>query len=257
MTLQHCIDLVREGDLDRYTVTRAASDAAQARLFPLYALNLEIARAAWASNEPLVAEMRLQWWRDAIERLCEGGKPPAHPVLDACDFLKGDAQAGMALDRLIEARRWDVWAEPFPSAEALWEHLEETSGALYALSARALGAADDQSDLIRSFGAAAGLAQWLQAVPELIRRERDPLPDHAPQAISALARDGLARLQAVRARRGEISGKAATALLAGWQASGLLRIAADTPQSVLRGGLEMSEFKRRGILALRAISGRW
>lgn len=257
MTSQHCTDLVRDGDLDRYTVTRAASDAAQARLFPLYALNLEIGRAAWASNEPLVAEMRLQWWRDAIERLCEGGKPPAHPVLDACDFLKGDGQAGMALDRMIEARRWDVWAEPFPSTEALWAHLDDTSGALYALAARSLDVPEDQADLIRSFGAGAGLAQWLQAVPELTRRERDPLPDHAPEAIAALAQDGLERLTAVRAERGRISAAAAPVLLAGWQASGVLRIAARSPQTVLTGGLEMSEFKRRGTLALRAISGRW
>lgn len=257
MSLQHCIDLVREGDLDRYTVTRAASDAAQARLFPLYALNLEIGRAAWASNEPLVAEMRLQWWRDALERLCAGGKPPAHPVLDACDFLSGDAAAGMALDRMIEARRWDVWAEAFPSAEALWTHLEDTSGHIYAIAAASLGVPDAQSDVIRSFGTAAGLAQWLQAVPELLRRERDPLPDHSPEAIAALAQDGLARLQAIRAQRSLIGSDAAPVLLAGWQASGLLKIAASAPHRVLQGGLEMSEFKRRGILAWRAISGRW
>jgi phytoene/squalene synthetase len=258
MSLAHCIDMVAQGDPDRHAVTRAADDATQARLYPLYALNLEIARAAWASAEPMVCEMRLQWWRDAVEKLTAvNPAPPPHPVLDACGWLAGDAAAGAVLDALIEARRWDVWAEPFADAAALWAHLGATGGAVMGLAARALGADDRAQAIARDFGTAAVLAPWLQAVPELTARGRAPLPDPSPQAIAALARDGLVRLAAARAQRGAVPRAVLPALLPGWQAAPLLRLAARDPARVLQGGLWQSEFARRGGLAWHAVTGLW
>lgn len=258
MSLGHCIDMVAKGDPDRHAVTRAADDATQARLYPLYALNLEIARAAWASAEPMVCEMRLQWWRDAVEKLTAvNPAPPPHPVLDACGWLAGDAEAGAVLDALIEARLWDVWAEPFADAAALWAHLEATGGAIMALAARALEADDRAQAIARDFGTAAVLAPWLQAVPELTGRGRAPLPDPSPQAIAALARDGLARLAAARAQRGVVPRALLPALLPGWQAAPLLQMAARDPDRVLQGTLWQSEFSRRGGLAWRAVTGFW
>lgn len=258
MSLAHCIDMVATGDPDRHAVTRAADDATQERLYPLYALNLEIARAAWASAEPMVCEMRLQWWRDALAKLTAVNfAAPAHPVLDACGWLAGDAQAGAVLDALIEARRWDVWAEPLADAAALWAHLGATGGAIMGLAARALGADDRAQGIARDFGTAAVLAPWLQAVPELTVRGRAPLPDATPAAIAALARDGLARLSAARAQRATVPRAVLPALLPGWQAAPLLRMAAQAPERVVQGTLWQSEFARRGGLAWRAVSGRW
>ena len=258
MSLSHCIEMVAKGDPDRHAVTRAADEATQARLYPLYALNLEIARAAWASAEPMVCEMRLQWWRDALEKLTAVNfAAPAHPVLDACGWLAGEREAGAVLDALIEARQWDVWAEPLADAPALWAHLEATGGAIMGLAARALGADDRAQGIARDFGTAAVLAPWLQAVPELTGRGRAPLPDPAPDAIAALARDGLARLSAARAQRGAVPRAVLPALLPGWQAAPLLRLAARDPARVLQGALWQSEFARRGGLAWRAVTGRW
>lgn len=258
MSLSHCIDMVAQGDPDRHAVTRAADDATRARLYPLYALNLEIARAAWASAEPMVCEMRLQWWRDGLEALTAvNPAPPPHPVLEACGWLAGDVQAGAVLEALIDARRWDVWAEPFADAAALWAHLGATGGAVMALAARALGADDRVQGIARDFGTAAVLAPWLQAVPELTGRGRAPLPDASPAAIAALARDGLARMAAARAQRAAVPRAVLPALLPGWQAGALLRLAAADPDRVLQGRLWQSEFARRGGLAWRAVTGRW
>ncbi|MCB1311397.1 MAG: squalene/phytoene synthase family protein, partial [Sedimentitalea sp.] len=64
--LDACAGLVQRGDLERFMATMAAPVAARRVLFPLYAFNLEVARAPWVTQEPVIAEMRLQWWRDAL-----------------------------------------------------------------------------------------------------------------------------------------------------------------------------------------------
>lgn len=253
MSLAHCVDMVAKGDAARHRVLRIADDAAQARLYPLYALNLEIARAPWASAEPLVAEMRLQWWRDALDDLTAGRGHAAHPVLGACAFMAGDAQAGALWDALIEARRWDIWQEPFADEPALWAHLDATGGGLMELAAGAL--AVKGCPVLRGFGTAAALAGWLQAVPEYLARGRNPLPKTEQTAIADLARDGLARMARARASRGLVPRAALPALLTGWQAKTVLVRAAQRPGLVMAGGLD-APFAG-AVLTWRALSGRW
>ena len=76
MTTQACASLVEKGDQDRFLAVMAAPVQARARLFVLYAFNLEVARAPWVSEQPLIAEMRLQFWRDVLA----DPKPRAHEV---------------------------------------------------------------------------------------------------------------------------------------------------------------------------------
>ena len=49
-------------------------------LFPLYAFNIEVSRAPWVTAEPMIAEMRLQFWRDVVEEIAAGKPPRAHEV---------------------------------------------------------------------------------------------------------------------------------------------------------------------------------
>ena len=257
MSLAHCIEIVAAADPDRHNVTRAASEPAQARLYPVYALNIEIGRAAWASAEPMVGEMRLQWWRDAVAALGQGGPTPPHPVLEACAYLAGDADAALILDALCEARRWDIWKDPFDDAAALWAHLDATGGGVMWLAARALGAPPAAEAPVRGFGTGAALAAWFRAIPKLEARGRFPLPDGRPQAVAALARDGLARIAGARSQRRAVPRNALPTLLTGWQADALLTQAQVEPACVAEGALGLSEARSRATLALRALSGRW
>ena len=258
MTDDPCRALLAGADPDRLLTVAMAPVAAQARLVAIYVLNVEISRAAWASNQQLVAEMRLQWWRDVLEELGQGAPPRAgHPVLEACGFLQGDALACAALDRLAEARRWDIWSEPFAGADALWDHLDATGGTLMWLAARSLGAPAAAEPVVRLHGSGAALAGWFRAVPELLARGRHPLPDMAVHAISDLALEGIGRMALARARRAEVPRAAAPALLAGWQAAPLLSLAVREPERVAAGTLGLSEFARRGRLAWGGLTGRW
>ncbi|MFZ1470789.1 MAG: squalene/phytoene synthase family protein [Paracoccaceae bacterium] len=255
MSIDACASLVDRGDPDRFAAVMAAPGWARELLFPLYAFNLEIARAPWVAQEPLVAEMRLQWWRDVVET-AHNGAAKAHEVAQPLHGLIRDAGLPVAvLDRLIAARRWDCWREPFDDLAALETYIDDTGAGLMWLAARALGAPDGAEGAVRAYGWAAGLANFLRAVPELQARGRHPLPKGTD--IAALAGQGLDRLAQSRAGRKTLPKAAAPALLPGWQTEAILRIAASDPAAVTEGRLQLSEFHRRGRLLLQAFSGRW
>jgi len=257
MSIDACAALVETGDPDRFLAAMAAPPAARARLWPLYALNLELARAPWASAEPLVAEMRLQWWVDTLDRIAAGERPRTHEVAGPlADLIAETGQPIAPLQAIAEARRRDCWGEPFESTEDLLAYLAGTAGNLMLAAGQALGAPEAAHPTLQDAGLAAGLAAWLIAVPELTARGRAPLPDPAPEAIAALARTGLDHLTRAHKSRATLPAAAIPALYPAWQAKALLSRAAKEPARVLANSLRLSEFSRRGRLLLTATTGR-
>jgi phytoene/squalene synthetase len=256
VSLAACAELVRRGDPDRFLAAMAAPATARARLFPLYAFNLEVARAPWVTAEPLIAEMRLQWWRDALAEIAAGATPRAHEVTQPlAEVLRAAPVPAALLDRLIEARRWDIARAPFPDAAALAAHLDATGGGLMWAAALALGAGPGAEAAVRDLARAGALAAWLRAVPALAASGRAPLPDPAPDAVAALARAGLGWLDAARRARGTVPRQAYPALLTAWQARPILRQAARDPGAVAQGRLGLSEAARRGRLLWQSLAG--
>lgn len=249
MDLDACAALVERGDRDRHLAAMAAPAAARPALLVLYAFNLEIARAAWVTREPLIARMRLQFWRDVIDEA--GVAPPrAHVVARPLASLVASRSLPRPLfHEMIDARELDLERAPFADEAALWAYLEATSGSLMVLTSRALGGTQDAAAL--DLGAAQGLANYLLAVPALEAAGRAPLPDGRPQAVEALARAGLGRLR--RAGAGEIAAR--PALRAAWRTRAILRQAAADPSRVAAGRLGQSEFRRRGSLLWRVLRG--
>jgi phytoene/squalene synthetase len=247
VSLEACAGLVARGDPDRFLAAMAAPPAARVRLLPLYAFNVEVARAPWVTEEPLIAEMRLQWWRDALEEIAGGGPVRSHEVTTPLAEVL-DAEAARALDRLIAARRGDAHREGPADEAALDRHLADTAGELLWQAARALGATGGEQG-VRCAGWAQGLANWLLAAPALAARGVPPLWPGAD--VSALARRGSEGLAA--ARRAGVPREARPAMLAVWRAGGVLARAERAPG----GPLEGSEFARRGGLLLRSLTGRW
>ena len=250
MSLQACAELVKRGDPDRFLAVMAAPPAARAVLFPFYAFNVEVARAPWVTEEPMIAEMRLQWWRDALEEIRSGKPARRHEVVDELAPVL-DADGAALLDGLVAARRWDVYREAFEDASAFETYLDRTAGNLAWAAARALRARDGEA-AVRNAAWAGGLANWFLAIPELEARGRFPLVDGRPEAVRALAELGLARLS--KARR--IPSEARPVVLAAWRARPLLRQAARDPGRVAAGALRQSEFSRRfGLLWRSALRG--
>ena len=80
--------------------------------------------------------------------------------------------------------------------------------------------------------------------------------DGRAPAVRDLAQRALDRLSIARLNRRRMV-RAAPALLAGWQAQGLLKQAVAEPSLVGLGALGLSEFSRRKSLAWQAITGRF
>jgi phytoene/squalene synthetase len=247
------LDHIERADPTRFAALMAAPPHSRAPLATLYAYNIEISRAPWASKEPMIAEMRLQWWRDAVEDTARGTIRGHEIMQPLADLITAHDLPLEVLDRMAGARRWDIYKDAFENQTAMDAYLDDTGGALMWLSGKTLGSTDEGA--LRDFGWAAGLATYLQAVPELAQRGRIPLLDGRDAGIAALAQRGLDRLQS--ARNQGILRNAHPALLAGWQAKPLLQMAVAEPGRVGEGALQLSEFSRRGRLLWQAFTHRW
>ncbi len=73
--------LVRRVDPDRWLASRFIADPARrADVIALYAYDHELTRATRVASTPLMAEIRLTWWRETVEEI-HGGRPiRAHPT---------------------------------------------------------------------------------------------------------------------------------------------------------------------------------
>ena len=134
-------------------------------------------------------------------------------------------------------------------------YIDRTSANLMLVAARALGPAE--RGVVRDAGRALGLANWLRAIPALERAGRVPLVDGRPEAVRALARDGLESLARARGRRRAVSAAARPALMPLWQAGGALRRARRDPARVAAGRLDPAPAWRRLGLLTRAATGLW
>ena len=255
MTVNACATLVERGDPDRFLAIMSAPPDARALLFPLAAFNIEVSRAPWVTQEPLIAQMRLQWWQDAVEEIAAAKPPRQHEVIGPlADVMRAKSLPLAPFKALIAARQWDIYTEPFADHAAMMAHFEDTTSGLVWLMARALGADPGHEALIRGVGVAQGIAAWLTAAPELAARGRVPLVDDSDAALRALADHGLGLIRQVR---GVDFGPAIPALRTCWRAAPLLAQVRAAPGRVAAGSLGTSEIHRRGALIWRTLRRDW
>jgi 15-cis-phytoene synthase len=163
---EHCEQVVRETDKDRFLATLFAPANRRCPLFALYAFNSEIARVREAIRDPIAGEIRLQWWRDALERPGSGdarANPIASALLDTVVRFQLPVQSLIAV---IEAREFDLYRDPMPTLAALEAYAEKTSSRLIDVAAAILGArAPDISPAVREGGLAYAITGLLRAFP--------------------------------------------------------------------------------------------
>ena len=249
-----CAEQVERADPDRFMAAMAAPPKAREVLFPLYAFNVEISRAPWVTKKPVIAQMRLQYWRDILDEIRNGKAPRPHEIATPLAGFLGPEEAEL-LDQIIVARHWDIHSDPFENKDAFEDYIAKTSGNLMLVAARLLGAVDAQT--VHDFAYGTGIANYLRATPALAAAGRVPLLDGRPEAIQELAQEALKRLQGARKNRKGIATNARAALLSGWQSAALLKQVIASPQRVEDGALGLSEFSRKMRLMATSVSGRW
>jgi len=97
---------VRKADPDRWLASRFIADReARADVVALYAFDHELARVRRVASNALLAEIRLTWWRDALDEMFGAGPVRAHPVARAlADAVARRGLPRRPLEAMIEAR---------------------------------------------------------------------------------------------------------------------------------------------------------
>lgn len=175
--IETCAREVRVHDRDRYLCALFAPADARPALLALAAFNLELARVREAVSEPLLGEIRLQWWRDAVAGIY-AGEAAAHPVaLALADAVASHDLTRAHLDRLVDARALDLTEEPPADLAALEDYAEGTAASLVSLGCEALGVrAPAAHAAARHVGIAWALVGLVRAVPFHAARRRLYLP---------------------------------------------------------------------------------
>ncbi len=269
MNWQACAALVEKADPDRFLSAMTASEQGRAVLFPLYAFNVEVARAPWVVSEPQLAEIRLQWWRDAIAEIYAGAPPRKHEVVEPlARVIREAALPRYPFEALIDARSFDIYADAHAGRAAFDAYLDATGAGLMRLAVASSG--EDAAQIAGHVGWTHGAAGLLRALPTLWSAGRDPLPVEGglprqqvlngempasvAEAVRAVARDGLDRLEL--AGRPGLNDTAKAALRAGWRSEAVLKAIARDPAAIFTG-VEVSDFRRKGSLLIRTLAGRW
>lgn len=255
-------EAVRSGDRTAWLAALFAPESVRWALHALTAYRLELERIVAAAREPMAAEVRLQWWRDAIRD--EGyGAGASVPLVDA--LREGARRYLWPLDTLCavsEAHIHDLYADPFEDWDAFDGFAGESYGALTQLAAMALAVdalgPSDGAAAARSAATASGWAGVTLAaadaaatfvprfaagrarVPESVWRAHAAVPlaealpagrppGGAAVVVRAVVRHGEEADAALRDALSGVAPVARAALLPALLARGSLRAAAQAP----------------------------
>jgi phytoene synthase len=127
-----------ELDRDRILALSYVNGRVRPALEALWRLDAALAAVLSSGRDPLLSQIKLAWWRDALEAL-DSAPPPAEPALEAVARhvlprgISGAELAGME-------RGWTLLLTPDPlTPEELGTYASARGGLLFTYSARLLG----------------------------------------------------------------------------------------------------------------------
>ena len=159
--------LLRRVDPDRWLSSRFIADpATRDDVLAIYAYDHELARAPRVASNPLMGEIRLTWWREALDEMFEGRLVRQHPTAQAlADVVRRHNLARQPLETMIDARYRELDATPMSENELL-DWARDTGGLAAQLAAHILDPGTD-AKLALAGGAAWALGKRLADRPEL------------------------------------------------------------------------------------------
>jgi phytoene synthase len=281
--LSYCGQEVRRHDHDRFLTTLFAPAERREALWALYAFNLEIARTRELVTEPLLGQIRLQWWRETVEALFEprpGQAPASHEVVrPLAAAIERHRLSRAPFERLLEAREADLEPEGPATLAALTAYAEATGAPLVELALEILEVREPAAGEVgRAVGTAWALTGLLRAVPFHAHGQRVTLPadrmaahgltvnrlfQHRPEpeALRAVVREVAAaaagHLELARRQRAQMPAAALPALLPAALADLHLATLRRAGWDVFAPRVQLAHPLRPLRLAWRALIGRY
>ncbi|MFS0770938.1 squalene/phytoene synthase family protein [Sphingomonas sp. 1P08PE] len=127
---------------ERHLAIGYAPADARDGLAALIALDERLGAIVRSTREPMVGQMRLTWWHEALERL-DDAPAPAEPVLaDIAATVIGDTVKGRDVAAMIDG--WEALLDgEVADDQVLATHARARGGQLFVLAGRLSGAGDE------------------------------------------------------------------------------------------------------------------
>jgi phytoene synthase len=106
--------LIKRVDPDRWLSSRFIADPEKrADVIALYAFDYELRRAVEGTSNPIMAEIRLTWWSEALDEIYERRPVRKHPTAEAlARAVERRGPPRDMLEEILEARSARAPAEP-------------------------------------------------------------------------------------------------------------------------------------------------
>ena len=131
MLSEPTLQQLKSVDPDRLRAAVFADKAGRERLQLLYAFHYELAKVPELVSEPMIGQIRYQWWRDAVAEIYESKPVRKHEIATPLTevFLNHDVPR-FWVDRLIDGRERDLDPRPFANLDEAKDYCRQTSGVL-------------------------------------------------------------------------------------------------------------------------------
>ena len=147
-TLSYCGTFSKKNDPERFFLSLLAPVHVQERLWALLAFNQEIAKTREVVTDTTIGLIRLQWWRDALEKIYTDGEILKNEVvLGLAEAIRASTLPQEQFETLIYAREFDVEDRAPATLEGLEKYAEFTSVPLLQLLLKVMQAEEDVTDL--------------------------------------------------------------------------------------------------------------
>lgn len=172
---------------DQTLATSFLSPGARAGMVALILFAHELARARQAVSEPMLAAIRLQWWREALDEIYEAKKVRAQPTAQAlAETIATFDLPRVWLDAMVDGFGVEQDEAPFATWADLAKHGDQTYGnfnrlALLIAGAPAISASMDQ--VARHAGIMWRMCDLLAQWPRWTHRRQLFLPVEAQNGL--------------------------------------------------------------------------
>ena len=162
MLSEPTLEQLKSVDPDRLRAAVFADKAGRERLQLLYAFHYELAKVPELVSEPMIGQIRYQWWRDAVAEIYEGKPVRKHEIATPLAKMLLDYDVPRFwVDRLIDGRERDLDPRPFANLDEAKDYCRQTSGVLMQIAVKLLGS--EPSEAVLSAGEAWGLTGLARA----------------------------------------------------------------------------------------------
>ncbi|GIY09141.1 NADH dehydrogenase complex I, assembly factor 6 [Caerostris extrusa] len=174
---QYCQSAVRKYDYENYLCTLLLQEPVKSAAFVIRAFNVEIAQVRDSVSTSSIGEMRMKFWKDALERTF-AGNPPEQPVTqELAKIIRNNELSKSWFLRLITSRELLLHDKPFVTVKELENYCDQAVVSVYYLILQASGTSDVHCDhAANHIGKSQGICNFLRGIPFNASKGRFLLP---------------------------------------------------------------------------------